>query len=74
MERLLSVAPENPRVAYINAVLGHSAQVFREQGYLEVLKKHPEATLVCRIRQTGQATRHCSWLKTGSRPIPMGSM
>jgi ABC-type sugar transport system substrate-binding protein len=46
MERLLSVAPENPRVAYINAVLGHSAQVFREQGYLEVLKKHPEATLV----------------------------
>lgn len=46
MERLLSVAPENPRVAYVNAVLGHSAQVFREQGYLEVLKKHPEATLV----------------------------
>ena len=46
MERLLSVAPENPRVAYINAVLGHSAQVFREQGYLEVLKNHPEATLV----------------------------
>lgn len=46
MERLLSVAPENPRVAYINAVLGHSAQVFREIGYKQVLDEHPEATLV----------------------------
>ncbi len=46
LERLLSMAPENPRVAYINAVLGHSAQVFREIGYKEVLDEHPEATLV----------------------------
>lgn len=46
MERLLSVAPENPRVAYINAVLGHSAQVAREIGYLQVLDEHPDATLV----------------------------
>lgn len=46
MEQLLSAAPEKPRVSYVNAVLGHSAQVGREKGYLEVLKAHPEATLV----------------------------
>lgn len=46
MEQLLSDAPKNPRVAYVNAVLGHSAQVAREQAYLAVLKEHPEATLV----------------------------
>ncbi|MFA5531660.1 MAG: substrate-binding domain-containing protein, partial [Thiohalomonadaceae bacterium] len=46
MERLLSVAPDNPRVAYINAVLGHSAQVFREIGYKQVLDANPDATLV----------------------------
>ena len=46
MERLLKVAPPNPRVAYINAVIGHSAQVLREQAYKQVLAKHPEATLV----------------------------
>ena len=46
MERLLKVAPANPRVAYINAVIGHSAQVLREQGYKAVLAKHPDAKLV----------------------------
>jgi ABC-type sugar transport system substrate-binding protein len=50
LERLLKAAKDrginNPRVAYINAVLGHSAQVFREQAYKEVLAKHPEARLV----------------------------
>lgn len=46
MERLLSVAPDNPRVAYINAVLGHSAQVAREIGYKQVLDENPDATLV----------------------------
>ena len=50
MERLLKAAKDkginNPRVAYINAVLGHSAQVFREQAYKQVLAKHPEAKLV----------------------------
>ncbi|MFA5635759.1 MAG: substrate-binding domain-containing protein, partial [Anaerovoracaceae bacterium] len=46
MERLLSVAPESPKVAYINAVLGHSAQVFREIGYKQVLDANPHATLV----------------------------
>jgi ABC-type sugar transport system substrate-binding protein len=46
MERLFKVAPSNPRVAYINAVIGHSAQVLREQAYKQVLGKHPEAKLV----------------------------
>jgi ABC-type sugar transport system substrate-binding protein len=50
LERLLRAAKDqginNPRVAYINAVLGHSAQVYREQAYKEVLAKHPEVRLV----------------------------
>ncbi|MDR2375366.1 MAG: substrate-binding domain-containing protein [Treponema sp.] len=50
LERLLKAAKDkginNPRVAYINAVLGHSAQVYREQAYKEVLAKHSEAKLV----------------------------
>jgi ABC-type sugar transport system substrate-binding protein len=50
LERLLKAAKDkgmnSPRVAYINAVLGHSAQVFREQAYKQVLAKHPEAKLV----------------------------
>lgn len=46
MERLLSVLPEDAKVAYIDAVLGHSAQVFRSQGYNEVLGEHPSVQLV----------------------------
>ena len=46
LERLLKVGPANPRVAYVNAVIGHSAQVLREQGYKEVLGKHPEAKFI----------------------------
>lgn len=46
MEQLLSAVPNNAKVAYVNAVLGHSAQVGREKGYLEVLDAHPDATLV----------------------------
>jgi ABC-type sugar transport system substrate-binding protein len=46
MERLLKVAGSNPRVAYINAVIGHSAQVLREQAYKQVLGKHPDAKLI----------------------------
>jgi ABC-type sugar transport system substrate-binding protein len=45
-ERLFKVGPANPRVAYINAVLGHSAQILREQAYKEELAKNPKATLV----------------------------
>ncbi|MDR0585505.1 MAG: substrate-binding domain-containing protein [Treponema sp.] len=45
-ERLFKVGPANPRVAYINAVLGHSAQILREQAYREELSKNSSATLV----------------------------
>jgi ABC-type sugar transport system substrate-binding protein len=45
-ERLFKAGPKNPRVAYINAVLGHSAQVLREQAYKEELAKNPSAKLV----------------------------
>ncbi|AEC02260.1 sugar ABC transporter substrate-binding protein [Parasphaerochaeta coccoides] len=50
MQRLLEAAKEKgiekPRFAYINAVLGHSAQVLREQAYKQELAKHPEVQLV----------------------------
>lgn len=46
MERLLSVAPPDAKVAYVDAVLGHSAQVFRSQGYGEILGKYPNAELI----------------------------
>lgn len=46
MERLLSVLPADAKVAYVDAVLGHSAQVFRSQGYNEVLAEHPSVQLV----------------------------
>jgi ABC-type sugar transport system substrate-binding protein len=45
-EQLFKDGPANPRVAYINAVLGHSAQVLREQAYKEELSKNPQAKLV----------------------------
>ncbi len=50
MERLVKAAAEkgikNPRFAYINAVLGHSAQVLREQAYKEELAQYPQIKLV----------------------------
>jgi ABC-type sugar transport system substrate-binding protein len=50
MERLIQACKEkglvNPRMAYVNAALGHSAQVLREEAYKEVLGKHPEVNLV----------------------------
>jgi ABC-type sugar transport system substrate-binding protein len=45
-EQLFKDGPAKPRVAYINAVLGHSAQVLREQAYKEMLSRNPNATLV----------------------------
>jgi ABC-type sugar transport system substrate-binding protein len=50
MERLILASkekgPANPRMAYVNAALGHSAQVLREEAYKEVLGKHPEVKLI----------------------------
>ena len=40
------MGPAAPRVAYITAVLGHSAQVLMEKAYKEELAKNPNAKLV----------------------------
>lgn len=37
---------EQPRFAYINAVLGHSAQVLREQAYVQELEKNSDIQLI----------------------------
>lgn len=46
MQRLIDVCGEKAKVVYIDAVLGHSAQVGRSQGYGEILAKNPGVTLV----------------------------
>lgn len=51
MEEILRVVGEDAKVAYVDAVLGHSAQVSRSQGYAEVLEAHPDVELV--VHDTG---------------------
>lgn len=51
MEEIIGVVGEEGKVAYIDAVLGHSAQVGRSQGYTEVLEAHPDVELV--VHDTG---------------------
>jgi inositol transport system substrate-binding protein len=46
MQRLLDVCGPNMKVVYVDAVLGHSAQIGRAQGYKEVLDANPTVTLV----------------------------
>lgn len=46
MNRLLEVCGPSMKVVYVDAVLGHSAQIGRAQGYSEVLAANPTATLV----------------------------
>lgn len=46
MQRLLDVCGPEMRVVYIDAVLGHSAQVGRAQGYNEIIDANPGVTLV----------------------------
>ena len=41
MQRIIDVCGEDCKVAYIDAVLGHSAQVGRSQGYENILKNYP---------------------------------
>ncbi|MGI6776679.1 MAG: substrate-binding domain-containing protein [Acetivibrionales bacterium] len=45
MQRLIDVCGKDANVAYVNAVLGHSAQVFREIGYKEILDANPTVKL-----------------------------
>jgi ABC-type sugar transport system substrate-binding protein len=51
MQRLIDVCGPEAKVAYVNAVLGHSAQVFREIGYKEILEENPTVELV--VADTG---------------------
>lgn len=51
MEEIIGVIGEDGTVAYIDAVLGHSAQVGRSQGYTEVLEAHSGVELV--VHDTG---------------------
>ena len=51
MQRLIDVCGTDCNVAYVNAVLGHSAQVLREQGYKQILDENPDVTLV--VADTG---------------------
>lgn len=69
MERLIEVCGENAKIAYVDAVLGHSAQVGRSQGYNEVLAKYPNVQLV--VHDTGNWSGEESmrlvenWLQAG---------
>jgi ABC-type sugar transport system substrate-binding protein len=51
LEEIIRVLGGSGKVAYIDAVLGHSAQVGRSQGYNEVLDENPDVELV--VHDTG---------------------
>ncbi len=46
MQRLIDVVGKDAKIAYVDAVLGHSAQVNRALGYKEILEANPTVTLV----------------------------
>lgn len=69
MEEIISVIGEEGKVAYVDATLGHSAQVGRSQGYNEALEEHPDVELV--VHDTGNWSADESmklvenWLQAG---------
>lgn len=69
MEKIIEIVGEDARLAYVDAVLGHSAQVGRSQGYAEVLEKNPSVELV--VHDTGNWSPEESlrlvenWLQSG---------
>lgn len=71
MNRIIDVVGPKARVAYVDAVLGHSAQVGRSEGYAKSLKEHPGVTLV--VHDTGNWSADESmklvenWLQTGKQ-------
>jgi len=71
MERLISVAGPSAKVAYVDAVLGHSAQVGRAAGYAEALAKNTGVTLV--VHDTGNWSADDSmklvenWIQSGKQ-------
>lgn len=69
MERIISECGSNAKLAYVDAVLGHSAQVLRAQGYENVLAQNPDVELV--VHDTGNWSPEESmrlvenWLQAG---------
>lgn len=69
LEEIIRVVGEDAKVAYVDATLGHSAQVLRSQGYEQVLEEHPDVELV--VHDTGNWSADESmklvenWLQTG---------
>lgn len=51
MEEVIRAAGDDIKVAYVDAALGHSAQVGRSQGYEQALKENPGVELV--VHDTG---------------------
>lgn len=71
MKRIIDVCGPDAKLAYVDAVLGHSAQVGRTEGYEEVLKENPGVELV--VHDTGNWSPEESmrlvenWLQSGKQ-------
>lgn len=69
MEEIIGVIGEEGKVAYVDATLGHSAQVGRAQGYEEVLEEHPDVELVAHDTGNWSADESMrlveNWLQAG---------
>ena len=71
MQRIIDVVGPDAKVAYVDAVLGHSAQVGRAQGYTETLAKNTGVELV--VHDTGNWSPEESmrlvenWLQSGKK-------
>lgn len=69
LTEIMNACGEDAKIAYVDAVLGHSAQVGRSQGYNEILEENPTLELV--VHDTGNWSADDSmklvenWLQTG---------
>lgn len=69
LERIIEVCGPDAKIGYVDATLGHSAQVLRAQGYEEVLSENPGVELV--VHDTGNWSAEESmrlvenWLQSG---------
>lgn len=69
LERIIEICGEDAKIGYVDATLGHSAQVLRAEGYANVLAEHPDVTLV--VHDTGNWSPEESmrlvenWLQSG---------
>lgn len=69
MKRIIDVCGPDAKVAYVDATLGHSAQVQRSEGYNNVLAENPNVELV--VHDTGNWSPEESmrlvenWLQSG---------